>query len=704
MEQPDISSLDDEIAEPLLDNTDESALEDGEAEATATWLAVNVAENFEDAVLDKLADELLKQIDIDDQSRSGWKTKTEDYLKLASQVVEAKNFPWTKAANIKYPLLTMAATQFQSRAYKSLLSHSTVVRTKVTGKDTHGLKAERANNISRHMSYQLLEEMEDWEEELDTLLMVLPIVGNVFRKTYFDGDRAMSELVLPQDLIVNYYAKSVETAQRKTHVITSKTKNDLVSYMRSGYFKTVDVSLDPSLPEPGIAANVASDGQGMEAPAEDTDAPYVIYECHCWLDMDGDGYKEPYKVHLLKESRKIVRISARYTEGDIVTNQDGEIIKIKPMEEFTNFKFIPDPNSGVMALGFGHILGPLNEAANTLINQLVDAGTLSILPSGFMARGVRMRAGEHPLQPGEFRYVSSTGDDLRKNIVPLPIKEPSGVLMNLLTFLAETGMSLSSVTDIMQGKNPGQNQPFSTTKEVLEQGMSVYSSIYKRIYRSLKKEFQKIYVLNRYYLPPQVYFSILDPKTGDTKQGSVDLTDYQMDEIDVLPAADPNQISEALDLAKSEQLMMLSEMGIVNRKEAGKRMLVAQRHEDIQSLLDIPEPEMDFDQKLKAEQMKLDAARADRELDQTEFKLNYQAARDEAAAIKLHTESMVMQLTAEVAKATAAFNQGLALAQREQEAMQKEMDDMRADREADKNREHEKEMNKQKESQTKVDK
>ena len=207
MAQQDISSLDDELAAPLLDNTDESALEDGEAEATSAWLEINVAEAMSDQLLDSIAHELLKQIEIDDNSRSSWKTKTEDYLKLASQVVEQKNFPWTKAANIKYPLLTMAATQFQSRAYKSLLSHSTIVRAKVTGKDEHGLKAERANNIARHMSYQLLEEMPDWEEELDTLLMVLPVVGNVFRKTYFNGEQAISELVLPQDLIVNYYAK-----------------------------------------------------------------------------------------------------------------------------------------------------------------------------------------------------------------------------------------------------------------------------------------------------------------------------------------------------------------------------------------------------------------------------------------------------------------------------------------------------------------
>ena len=187
------------------------------------------------------------------------------------------------ASNIKFPLLTMSSMQFQARAYKSIVNNNKVARARVIGEDPYGLKAARANMVAKHMSYQLLEEMPDWEEELDALLLALPVVGNVFRKTYFNGFQIVSELVLPQDVIVSYYAKSVESAQRKTHVI-ELNKNDIISYMRTGYFLPVDIDVDSRAEQPDHSAlDALHEGQGLNEPAEDEDAPYTVYECHCWI-------------------------------------------------------------------------------------------------------------------------------------------------------------------------------------------------------------------------------------------------------------------------------------------------------------------------------------------------------------------------------------------------------------------------------------
>ena len=687
--------VDDEIAQMAMEgdpNTDESAIDPNEAAVNAAWLSANIAENFDDEKLKEISKTLLEHIAYDEGSRAEWAERVDGYAQLAAQVVQHKSFPWSNASNIKYPLLTMAALQFQSRAYKGLIRTNNIAKCRVMGRDDSGLKALRAKNISQHMSYQLLEEMPAWEEELDTLLMVLPIVGNVFRKTYFNGEIPISELVLPQNLVVNYYAASLEKAERKTHIIGDARRNDIIGYMRTGFFREVDIDLERTSQDPEGLAEAIEEGQGLVAPSQDDQAPYTLLECHCYLDLDEDGYEEPYKVTIIKELEEVVRISARYVPSGILQNTDGDIVKITEIEEFTNFRFMPDINSGVYGLGFGHILGPLNEAANTLINQLVDSGTLNNLPSGFLARGVRIRSGEHPLEPGEFRYVSSTGDDLRKGIFPMPIKPPSSVLFSLLTFLAETGMSLASVTEIMRGENPGQNQPYSTTKEVLEQGMSVYTSIYKRIFRALKKEFQKLYVVNRYYLPPQVYFAVLDSNGNEGGVSAVRQTDYQMDEIDVLPTADPNQVSDVLEIAKAEQLMPLVQLGIVNPQVAGKRLLLAQDHENVDELLDVPKPEPTIDQQIEIDRLAMEKERGERETDVLEMKVAYQAARDEASSTKIYTESLVMQMQMEVDRAKQEFEQALATAKLELDAVKAELDAAASDREMSKQQAHEKEM------------
>jgi len=417
----------------------------------------NLAERMDQQDLDSYAHELCSYIEGDKDTRTEWEANNQDYLKLATQVFEDKSFPWVGASNVKYPLLTTAAMQFQSRCYKALLSGSRIVRTRVIGNDKLGLKKERANRISEHMSYQLMEQMPNWEEHMDTLCMVVPITGNAFKKTFWDGEDIKSELILPQDLIVNFYARNIEDAKRKTHVMYL-TMNEILSNIRSGIYKDIDLE-NLTNPEGGALQEEEAflEGQGLTLPEDTKDPtiPYKMYECHCWWDLDDDGYSEPYIVTIIEQTKQIVRITPRFGPKDVEFNELGEVVRIRPIEFFTNYRLVPDPRSGVYGLGFGHILGPINEATNTLINQIIDAGTLSILPSGWLARGARMQTGEQNFRPGEWKLTNTMGDDLRKSIFPLPIKGPDATLFNLLGLFIEAGQTLASVTEMMQGKNPG---------------------------------------------------------------------------------------------------------------------------------------------------------------------------------------------------------------------------------------------------------
>jgi chaperonin GroES len=278
-------------------------------------------------------------------------------------------------------------------------------------------------------------------------------------------------------------------------------------------------------------------------------------------------------------------------------------------------------------MGFGSLLGPLNEATNTIINQLLDSGTINNLQAGFLSKGIKMTNGNTPLKPGEWRYVNTIGDDLRKGIVPIPSKEPSNVLFSLLSMMIQSGQQLSSVTDIMTGSSPGQNQPWSTTSEVLRQGLQVFSSIYKRIHRSMKREFKKIARLNSLYMEEKKYFAVLDP-TDTSEVGMIGKSDFEDGDMDVVPNSDPTNISNAEKLAKAESLMQLLQLGAINPQVATKRILEASDQEGIDELMQLPEKQPSFEEQIKLQELQL--AASSQEI--TKSKTQYQAMRDQAAA------------------------------------------------------------------------
>ena len=667
-----------QIAEDMMHDDSISDEVIAELEGSAIIGVTNVASSLKEEVLNEMSNKLIEMYDSDKESRSMWEKKNNDYLRLATQVAETKTWPWENSANVKYPLLTTASIQFASRAYNSLTpADKQVVRGKVVGKDdTLETKRKRANRVARHMSYQLFEEMVDWDDDMDKLCLILPICGNVFKKTYYDGKANRSDLILPQDLVTNYYATSIEDARLKTHVL-QMYPNEVHSKMMRGEFLKADLQKPQMSSE--IDREVSDELHGVQEPTHNSNnTPYEILECHCWWDIDQDGYEEPYIITIEKESKKVLRIVARYDIDGVETTEDGQIVEITPIEYFTNFIFVPAPQSGVYAIGFGSLLGPLNEATNTIINQLIDSGTLNNLQSGFLARGVRVTNGEKPLKPGEWRYVNTPGDDLRKGIVPLPTKEPSGVLFSLLGMLVDSGQQVASVTNLMMGESPGQNQPYSTTAAMLEQGLKVFSSIYKRIHRSLKKECKKLYRLNKLYLDPEVYFSIIDPQNGEDQNFDVSITDYRKDDTDIIPSADPNVVSDLQKLAKAEALLQLIPLGTVNPQEATKRSLEAQGHEDIDLLLALPEPQMDFDQQLERDRLEFEKVRASSQDEMLKMKTMYQASRDEAAATKTYAEASALEARQKLDEFKAMHDASMAEAKNEIDGFKAKLDEFSA--------------------------
>lgn len=548
---------------------------------------VNIAEDLDQETLDKIGRYVKEGYNNDVRSRSDWEDRNEQYLKLATQVKEDKNTPWPGAANIKYPLLSTAIQAFAARAYPALVPNANPVRGRVVGYDEDGSKATKAINIGKHMSFQLMEEMYEWEDDMDRLCHIVPLVGCCFKKTYFSPleERNVSELVLPNDLVVDYYAKNLETAYRKTQRIYLNG-NELYERIASGIY----LDADAHRPTASEAANpVSAEVHGVSAPGTvDGSTDKVMLECHTYWDLDDDGYEEPYIITIDESTGKVFRIAARYNAEGIKTNTKNELVRIIPTEYFTKFSFLPSPDGSFYDIGFGGLLTPINETINTTINQLLDAGTMSNMQGGFLSRGIRVKGGDYRFRPGEWKTVNSTGDDLKKGILPLPLRDPSSVLFQLLGMMEQAGRVLSSTVDAMVGEDSGQNQKATTTIAKIREGSRVFNAIYKRMHRSLKKEFKKLFELNKTYLPDEAYFVVLDP--GQEKVSKIGRSDYQDNAADVVPTSDPNVATEQERLAKAAGLFEMIQLGTINPAVATKRMLEAQDQPGIGELMTMPPP------------------------------------------------------------------------------------------------------------------
>ncbi len=553
--------------EEQLESPDEEAQEQ-KSPIRELLEATNIAEHLSDEKLNEIGSDAYRGFMQDAETRKHWDENVDEWTKLAIQTRENKSYPWPKASNIKYPLLSTAAMQFAARAYPSLIPNDgQVVKSQVIGKDPTGSKQMKAQRTSIYMSYQLMHEMTGWEEDMDKLLIMLPVVGTIFKKTYWDNltKKNCSKLVMPKNLLVNYWTKRLDDAERVSEIIEMSPR--LLKERQLGkVFLNVDLGRAPM---PSTLTG--------PIPSQDTTTPYTIIEQHTFLDLDDDGYEEPYIVTFHKESHKVLRITARFDELGLQVDEKGKVIRIEPIQYYTKFGFIPNPDGSFYDIGFGVLLGPINDSVNTLINQLVDSGSLNNLQSGFIGKGLRIKMGESRFQPGEWKAVNATADDLKKQIFPLPTKEPSSVLFQLMGSLITSGKELASVAEIFVGKMPGQNTPATTTMATIEQGMKVFTAVYKRTYRSLAEEYKKLYRLNEVYLDPQTYSEVLDT--------TVDPSDFKAVGYDVCPGADPSAISQTERLLKAQGLVEMLPMGVLDPLKVVQRVLEAQEQPNWQELI-----------------------------------------------------------------------------------------------------------------------
>lgn len=611
--------------------------QDTEENPKAATVNKNLIDDFDEDQLVELAEQCRNGYLNDKKSRAEWEDDLDTWIKLAKQIREEKTYPWPGASNVKYPLLATAAMQFAARAYPSLIpSSGKVVKGRVIGKDYTGEKYERSERVSTYMSYQLFNEMPHWEEDMDKMLMMLPIIGTMFKKTYYSkaADRIESCLILPKNLVVNYWTKSLDDCERISEVIYMSPRV-LKERQNLGIYKD-DVELGtPSKPQ--------DVGDSM---ADDETTPYTLIEQHTFYDKDGDGYPEPYIVTFDLDTGSLLRVAARYYLDDVTLAKDGKTVaKIKPIQMYTKYGFVPNPDGSFYDIGFGVLLGPLNESVNTLINIQVDSGHFSALQAGFIGKGLRLKAGDNQFKPGEWKMVAGSGDDLRKQVIPLPMKEPSDVLFQLMGSLITSGKELASVAEIFVGKMPGQNTPATTTMASIEQGMKVFTAVYKRLFRALGSEFDKIFDLNALYLDPQKYITVIDTEIGPE--------DFNRDLCDIVPGADPTAVSQTEKLLKAQGLMEILPLipGLLDPIEVVSRVLEAQEQpnwqkvfsQQVQQSGQLPPPPPD--PKLMAIQAKVEAdqrkAQVDIQKKQMDMELD---SRDRAMQMQMEQQKHAQEM------------------------------------------------------------
>ena len=507
-------------------------------------------------------------------SRTEWANRHASAMKIALQYKEIKTFPWTNASNVKFPLVTIGALQFLARI-SIMTKGNSLVDLKPIGSDLQGLKTKRAKRISTHMSMQLTDENLRWADADEQTKFAACLLGSSFKKSYFDPveGKNKGEFVPAQYFVVDYHCTDIDTAGRASHVIPMSF-NKIQERVARGVFIKEEVQQKPTPDQlmTNILEVTARMTQGLTANAEPEEIRLV--EQYGWLDLDGDGYAEPYIFSVREDSGHLYRIVARYFDDGsihrkfdtsmrqyehlaqmaedpkqasafekraqaIKNRKDNVIVRIDPVRTFTKYLFVPSPDGGFYGMGLGILLGPVNEAVDTLLNQLIDAGTMSNTGGGWIARGARMKAGKTTFDPFEWKHVDGMGDDLRKSIVPLPVREPSQVLFNLLGILIQYGEKIASATDIMTGVAPGQNTPATTAQTTVEQGMMLFSGIYTRMYRAFREELTIYFDLNRLYLHTS-------PDWWELTQGPdaiISQDDYKQGRFRIQPTADPSAIS-----------------------------------------------------------------------------------------------------------------------------------------------------------------
>jgi len=518
-------------------------------------------------------------------SRKDWEQSYIQGLDLLGFKYENRTEPFQGASGATHPVLAEAVTQFQAQAYKELLPSDGPVRTQVIGLKNPGTE-QQAQRVKDFMNYLIMDQMKEYEEEFDSMLFHLPLAGSTFKKVYYDVPlgRAVSKFVPADELVVPYTANSLEDAEAIIHVV-KMSENELRKQQVSGFYRDVELA-PPSNVEKNDLEKKERDLDGTKKTGKQ-ESVYTLLECHVNLDLEGfedtnsegpTGIKLPYIVTVEEGSRLVLSIRRNYAPDDLKKNK---------IQYFVHFKFLP----GLGFYGFGliHMIGGLSRTATTALRQLLDAGTLANLPAGFKQRGVRVRDEAAPIQPGEFKDVDAPGGSLRDAFFPLPYKEPSPTLLQLLGVVVQAGQRFAAIADMQIGDTK-QNAAVGTTIALLERGSRVMSAIHKRCYAAMKDEFKILAKVVSQYLPPEYPYDVVGGQRN-IKQADFD------NRVDVIPVADPNifSMSQRITLAQTQLQLATSQPQIHNLYQVYRNMYEAIGVKNVDAVLPPPAPNVPMD-------------------------------------------------------------------------------------------------------------
>lgn len=513
----------------------------------------NLALSLSKDILTTIGDLVVLNYEADMTSRDNWAKNAANYFKLFAGYREIKNTPWSKCSNVHVPLLGISSLQFQARAYDSLIQGNNIV----SCISTDGTVVDTAERTTKYLNYQLTEEMEEWEEDMDTMLLALPIFGSAVKKTYYSHllGRPVSRFLNVDEFVAPYRCRRLEDASRKTHMYFLSL-NDVKIRAKNGEFTPEAAELPSEQSKSNeMMPNFNSVVDKITGQTESTQVlPDVrfILEQHLLYDLDNDGLQEPYIVIVDYKTRQVLSIQQRWVADKWKPEIDN------PIEMFTAYTFIPNPVSW-MGFGFGHLMEGLNESANTIINQLIDSGTLANVggKSGLISRRSGLKKKDVEIQIGKFAEVDISVDDIRKAIYTYDFREPSMTLFNLLGLLKDYSQEVSSVSDTLLGKLPPSDTTATSMLAVMEQGMKVFSVIHKRLHRSLRRELQKIFYINGIYLDEKVYYTVQDSVSREIATFKSGRDDFKSS-IDVRPVSDPTISSRAEKLIKAKSMYELA--------------------------------------------------------------------------------------------------------------------------------------------------
>jgi len=505
----------------------------------------NLAEVLSDSELARISGDLVSEFESNKASRQDWEDTYSNGLELLGFSYEDRTQPFRGASGVTHPLLAEAATQFQAQAFNELLPPSGPVRTVVMGKEDRA-KIDQAERVKQFMNYYLTNVMEDYTPDMDQMLFYLPLAGSTFKKVYYDENmgRIVSKFVPAENLVVPYETSDLETCPNVTQVVKMDL-NDLRKMQVGGFY--LDIPVIPAQQEMDSVTEEVNRIGGFEPSQIDYDC--TLLECHVDLDLEGfedvgqdgepTGIKLPYVVTISQDNGQILSIRRNYREEDEMRMK---------INYFVHYKFLP--GFGFYGLGLIHTIGGLSRSATAALRQLIDAGTLSNLPAGFKARGLRIRDDDDPLQPGEFRDVDAPGGAIRDSLMPLPFKGPDQTLFNLLGFVVQAGQRFATITDMKVGDG-NQQAAVGTTIAMLEQGSRVMSAVHKRLHYAMRQEFKILARVMSESLPQEYPYSI----AGSDQ--AVMASDFD-DRVDVIPVSNPNVFSQAQRIALAQTKLQLA--------------------------------------------------------------------------------------------------------------------------------------------------